>query len=338
MNDKCTFNDCKEQRVAFSECCWEHTEKKDGYINTLSSKIKTGISLKGANLSKVVLRNLDLSRSDFSGAILSRADLSGSSLFDTNLKGAELLGANLSGSDLTSASLEGADLTKSNLFGARLWHADLKSANLIEANLSSTDLWGTRLFDVRLWHTNLTNVSSLSRENFTHRKNRYTTHCRINEQGILSSEDGYRSLKRHFLARGRYNEASWASYKEKNQEKALLKKNRNPAYLPSLIMNILCGYGEKPNRIIMSSFFVVVGYATIYKILGAIRAADTPAYILSMGDYIYYSVITFTTVGYGDFIPKAAPLFRLLAASEAFIGTFMIGLFIFTLARKYAAR
>ncbi|MCX6550452.1 MAG: potassium channel family protein, partial [Acidobacteria bacterium] len=45
-------------------------------------------------------------------------------------------------------------------------------------------------------------------------------------------------------------------------------------------------------------------------------------------DYIYYSTITYTTVGYGDFIPKPYPIFRMLAAAEAFLGIFLAGLFI----------
>ncbi len=338
MDGKCPFKDCKERKIAFSGYCWEHTEEKNEYIKNLISEIKRGASFTGLNFSKVLLRNLDLSRADFSGADLSRADISGSNLFDANLKNAELLGANLSEADLTSATLEGADLTKANLFGARLWHANLRGANLIEANLSSADFWNAQLFDVRFWHTDLTNVSSLSKQNFVYAKNSLLTIYRINEKGILSAEDAYRSLKRCFLLKGRYNDASWASFKEKNMEKVLLKKKRNPAYIPSLIMNILCGYGEKPYRIIVSSFFTILSYALIYYLLNAIRLSELESYKLTIGDYIYYSVITFTTVGYGDFIPKAIPFFRLLAATEAFIGTFMIGLFIFTLARKYSAR
>ena len=59
---------------------------------------------------------------------------------------------------------------------------------------------------------------------------------------------------------------------------------------------------------------------------------------MNIVDYVYFSTITFTTVGFGDFLPRAYPLFRVMAAAEAFLGVFLSGLFIFTLARKYSAR
>jgi len=338
IHNQCQFKGCDAKSLAFSDHCWEHINKKDEYAKNILSEIAKGIPFNGQNLSHIVLRNSDLSRANFSGANLSRADLSGANLFDANFNHSELLGANLSTCDLTSASLEGADLTKANLFGARLWHTNLKNANLIEANLSSVDLWNSHLFNVRLWHTDLTNASYLSKENFSHKINSFITIYRINEKGMLSSEEAYRSLKKLFLSEGRYNDASWASYKEKNMEKNILRKKRNPAYIPSLIMDLVCGYGEKPYRIIISSVIAIFGYGFLYKILDAVRSSEIAGYRMKFADYIYYSIITFTTVGYGDFVPKINSIFRLIAASEAFTGVFMGGLFIFTLARKYSAR
>lgn len=336
--DICKIQNCRQEKIAFSDVCWEHTEKKDEYLKNILTEVKDGRALNGLNFAKVCFRNHDLSRANFNGSNLSRTDFSGANLFDVSFKDAELLGVNFSGADLTGVNFEGADLTKANLFEARLWHANLKSANLIEANIASADLWNANLFDIKLWHSNFSNVSSLSKKNFSHVLNRYITVYRINEKGLNSAEDAYRSLKRHFLASGRYNDASWASFKEKTMEKLLLKKKMDIAYIPSLIMDMLCGYGEKPHRIIISSFAVISFYAFTYFALKAIEYSDIISYQPTIYDNLYYSVVTFTTVGYGDFIPKSLTLYRMLAASEAFIGTFMIGLFIFTLARKYSAR
>ncbi|MGB2706158.1 MAG: pentapeptide repeat-containing protein [Candidatus Omnitrophota bacterium] len=338
MTERCKFEKCKKGALFSSEFCWDHAPEKDSYREKLMHLVRENVSLRGVNLSKADLRGLDLAQKNLSGANLSRVNLCDSNLFDANLKNAELLGADLSNCDLTSANLEGSDLTRSNLEGARLWHANLENANLIEANLSHADLWNARLFNVRFWRTNFIKTISLGKKNFHSRKNKYVSIYRINEKGILSSEEAYRSLKRYFIVHGRYSDASWASFKEKTMERYLLKKKGDLAYLPNLLMNLLCGYGEKPHRIILSSIFVILFYASLFLLLHAITYAPSRDYAMSVGDYIYYSIITFTTVGYGDFIPKAAPLFRFLAASEGFIGAFMIGLFIFTLARKYSAR
>ncbi|MFH1594594.1 MAG: pentapeptide repeat-containing protein [Candidatus Omnitrophota bacterium] len=336
--NRCKIDKCQEYAVFLSETCWHHIEDKDAYREKIAKMVTENRSFAGVNLSKVDLRGMSLSRADFSGANLSRVNLSESNLFDANLSNAELLGADLSNCDLTSANLENADLTRSSIRGARLWHANMKSANLIEADLNRCDVWNAKLFNARFWRTELMSAISLGKKNFQAKAGRFSTAYRINEKGIQSSEEAYRSLKSYFLASGRYDDASWASFKEKSMQRLLLKKRRNIAFIPSAIMNLLCGYGEKPHRIVLSSSFMILFYAMVYCFLDAIIYALEASYKMTVGDYIYYSVITFTTVGYGDFIPKSALLFRAVAATEAFVGTFMIGLFIFTLARKYSAR
>jgi len=334
----CKLEGCKNEAIFESDFCWEHIKDKKSYRDNIIRLADGKTSFEGVNLSRVDLGSMNFAHLNLSGANLSRASMVDCNFFDSNLKNAELLGADLSNSDLTSADLAGSDLTRCCLCGTRLWHANMENANLIEANLSRADLWNARLFNARFWRTDLSSAISISKNNFRHNVNNYLSTCRIGEKGIQSAEESYRNLKKYFLANGRYDDASWASFKEKTMEKALLKKKKNLAYIPSLIMDLLCGYGEKPQRIILSSFFVILFYAFLYLILNAITYSVLETYKMSLGDYIYYSVITFTTVGYGDFIPKASLVSRILAASEGFVGTFMIGLFIFTLARKYSAR
>ena len=337
--DTCKFARCDKAPVFQSKNCWDHIEDKQEYLEHLEKLVKDSVSLQGANLSGVNLANFNMPRARLARANLHRANLSSCNLFDADLNNADLLGANLSHSDLTGANLNTSDLTRCSLNGARLWHADMENANLIEADLSSCDLWNTALSRARFWRTDFTGALSLSMKNFSPRSGKYFAFCRINEKGAQSAEEAYRDLKKYFLATGKYNDASWASYREKTMERRLLKKKKNIiAYLPSLIMNLLSGYGEKPLRIISSSFVVILAYSAAYALMDAVRFVSQPGYALSLGDYIYYSAVTFTTVGYGDFIPKSELSFRFLAASEAFIGAFMIGLFIFTLARRYSAR
>lgn len=267
---------------------------------------------------------------------LSQADLSGIQIFDANLEGAELVGADLSGCDLTHCNFKGADLTRARIANSRLWNVDLIGANLSEADLKGSDLWNARLFNSKIWHADFKDTRSLSRGNFS--KGTHRGGAKIDESGILAAEDSYRVLKNYFLQNGMYNDASWASYKEKKMERLILKKNGDFHYLPSLFMSLVCGYGEKPNRIVFAAIFVILFFAFLFYFSGGIQSTIDPSYAMKWSDYLYYSTVTFTTVGYGDFIPKASSFFRLSAALEAFLGVFLTGLFIFTLARKYSAR
>ena len=103
-------------------------------------------------------------------------------------------------------------------------------------------------------------------------------------------------------------------------------------------MDIACGYGEKPHRIVISALVAIFGFAAIFWALKGVESSVNPTAALTWSDYLYHSAVTFTTVGYGDIIPKASSYLRLMAATEAFLGVFLTGLFIFTLARKYSAR
>lgn len=268
---------------------------------------------------------------------LSQTDLSGTQIFDADLEGAELVGANLSGCDLTHCNLQRADLTRARIVNSRLWNTDLESANLAEADLEGSDLWNTCLFNSKIWHTNFKDTKSLSVRNFSKGAKTFSG-ARIDESGILAAEESYRSLKNYFMQNGMYNDTSWASYKEKVMERMILKKNRDLHYLPSLFMGLVCGYGEKPHRIVLSAVFTILLFTFIFYFFNGIQNTLNPSTVMRWSDYLYYSTVTFTTVGYGDFIPKASSFFRLSAALEAFLGVFLTGLFIFTLARKYSAR
>jgi uncharacterized protein YjbI with pentapeptide repeats len=283
------------------------------------------------------LRGKDLKGQNLSKAGMSQVDLSGSNLFDAKLKDADLVGANLSGCDMTHCDLRGADLTKADLRGARLWGADMSGAVLSECDLSDADLWNAKLFNVKLWHANLTGARSLVRSSFSD-GSKHFPRIHINESGPAAAEESYRDLKRLFLNNGLYNDAGWASFREKVMERLVMKKKGNINYFPSLLMSVLCGYGEKPYRIVLSAAFTILAFAFGYMLLDGAEYTMGANYAMNPVDYIYFSTITFTTVGFGDFLPRAYPLFRAIAATEAFLGVFLSGLFIFTLARKYSAR
>jgi len=336
----CADSSCKEKAISLSRFCWKHTADKQQYAEKLKKFLDGGGSGEKFILKKVVLQGWELMKVNLRNADLSQADFKNTNLFHSDISNANLIGCNLEGSDLTGVNFTHSDLTQANLKKARLWHGDLSYSNIAEADLSEADLWKCPLYSARLWHTELKDIKSLTTQNFARPPRGFLSKIdeKIEERGILSAEESYRDLKKYFMENGRYKDASWASFKEKTMEKCWLKKNKNLAYFPHALMGVLCGYGEKPNRVILSSLAIIVLYGITYYLLKAITTSYAALGDYSIGDCVYYSIITFTTLGYGDFIPKENVYYRLLAGSEAFIGAFMIGLFVFTLSRKYSAR
>ncbi len=336
----CRAAACKEKAISLSRFCWKHTDDKQQYASTLKRFFESGGSGENFILQKVVLPNAEFIKINLNKADLSQADFRNANFCHSDISNANLIGCDLEGSDLTGINFRSTDFTQANLKKTRLWHADLSYSNISEADLRDADLWNCRLYSTRLWHADLRNIKSMTMQNFSRPMRGFLSRAdeKIDEKGILSAEESYRDLKKYFMENGRYKDASWASFKEKIMERCWLGKNRDIAYLPHALMGILCGYGEKPNRIILSSLAIILIYGVTYYLLKAIMASYSYAGNYSLGDCIYYSIITFTTLGYGDFIPKENVYYRLLAGSEAFIGAFMIGLFVFTLSRKYSAR
>ncbi|MBU1625938.1 potassium channel family protein, partial [bacterium] len=101
---------------------------------------------------------------------------------------------------------------------------------------------------------------------------------------------------------------------------------------PELLVQYLFGYGTKWQPVMLSWFAVVFGSALIYWLGGGV-ATSLPDIKLNWWRYIYFSISTVTTLGYGDYHPVEG--FEILACIEAIFGTFIWAAFITIFARKY---
>lgn len=73
----------------------------------------------------------------------------------------------------------------------------------------------------------------------------------------------------------------------------------------------------------VSTLLNIFAFALLYRWLGFQDSGGDPG---SFWDSVYFSAVTFSTLGYGDFAP--APDARIMAAIEALLGNLHLGLFV----------
>ena len=111
-----------------------------------------------------------------------------------------------------------------------------------------------------------------------------------------------------------------------------------------LISKYLIGYGEKPFNCIFWMLIFILSYSFIYMFTG-LKINNEITYLLynpnasfiesfqSIFDYVFFSIVTFTTVGYGD-ITTGNLIGKFFASTEMILGVTLIGAWTATLLRK----
>jgi len=117
-----------------------------------------------------------------------------------------------------------------------------------------------------------------------------------------------------------------------------------------IIWKHFLGYGMYARRVVTSAAWMICFFALCYgmcdrfwsRTLGSVESVDghltgssTEPYgiVETTQNCLYYSVVTFSTLGYGDYAPKG-PV-RLLAATEALLGGVFIAFLTVVFARKF---
>jgi len=305
---------CSEPELLNGFCFW-HSRSVDKNIPDL----------------KLRLEAYARSGRSMSGFQLARTDLSGLDLVNHGSR----QGFDLSYADLYHANLSGAHLYKLNLSHSSLMKADFHEANLNEANLSDCNLLGVNLKRSKLANVHWGRVL---------RQERLALQARGAERRQLNdeSEEVYRNLCKTCEGQGYFEEAGEFFFKEMQMRRLKFPLNDWHRYF-FYIIELFSGYGERPLRVIMFSLLVVFGCALLYYFLGIQDGSRLIQYqeglapsqiVADLRDCVYYSVVTFTTLGYGDIVPIGNA--RILASIEAFVGSFSIALFVVVFVKKMA--
>lgn len=170
---------------------------------------------------------------------------------------------------------------------------------------------------------------------------------------LFQKAEQFRILKENFRNNGQYEDED-AAYLEfrrcearANMKQALTKSKLNwmwaypQYYFQKYVFDYVGRYATAPTRVLLNAILAVFLYAFIFYSfteyfpqLGTI-ASTLPESLSDVHDFwnsVYYSAITFCTVGYGDYFAEG--YLKLFAAFEGFTGIFLMSYFTVAFVRK----
>lgn len=249
---------------------------------------------------------------------------------------------NKNGYDFSYADFYRANLTESHLFNLNLSHASLMKASLLNANLNCARLEDVNLLGVKWNDSKIENlhIGKVLRQEILAKQALKDKDTALANDYFQQAEEIYRDLRKHAEHEGIFTKTG-----EYIQKELMMRRMQLPRHsykrLTSKVIDLFCGYGEAPLRIIGISMLMILFYAILYTFTGLNYYGELQVYDAqaSLSDNfslflscLYYSVVTFTTLGYGDFTPVG--ISRALAAMEAFSGSFTIALFVVVFVKK----
>ena len=143
---------------------------------------------------------------------------------------------------------------------------------------------------------------------------------------------------------GHFSDAGELTYREKSYDRhalfiaAFRKPAKNPAvrlrhlydWVSSVFLNVIWGYGEKPGRLLLTIIMAILFFGTLQYWLNGIPGK-------TFWENVYFSGITFLTIGYGDLSPIGS-IPRFLAVVEGAAGISVLGLLIASATKKIIYR
>jgi hypothetical protein len=327
------------------------------------------IDLAGAELMGAHLENANLSHARLDGANLSYAHLENANLVLARLEGANLFHARLAYANLAHARLEKANLVFAHLEGSMLPFAHLAGANFSAANLKNTFAEDADFHGANLSYAHL-EQAMLACSNFKN-VNLLGAHL----EGANISAVNLEKVNVSWVKYDR--KILWKALREERGNPVALWKKRQDLLLDTSIrckgVNAATCYGSQQFKLFLHDqdfleesletswgkrryvlwwlladcgrslgrwanwcVLIAILFAGIYQLLGQ-EQFSTVNLDFSFFSLVYYSTVTFTTLGFGDFVPKTQTA-ALFVAAEVIMGYIMLGGLISILSGRLARR
>lgn len=359
-DDRCGYvHESKTIDVAGSVACWRPTldgEERCVWHADRHDKPKPEFE----ELAPVGPERLD-------GAFVANVALDGLDWFEE----CTLIDATFTDVDLRGASFVRADLREASFEHVGLGDANFTDANLEDATFSVCDLRGAVLENARTDQTLFSNAR-VSRGTMFGSKTYYERELLSeNEAGGRTRDNAeaaiwtYREIYNLYEENALPFEARKFYLAEKNMRRRLAwRRGHYARAFKAEGARWVTGYGISPWRVIASALAVIVAFGLAYPLTGGIqetiktstrganatvdKPTQTETLIWTISDVtqaglsemvgaflksLYFSIVTFTTLGYGDIQP-VGNLARALAGIESLLGALLTALLVFVLSQR----
>jgi uncharacterized protein YjbI with pentapeptide repeats len=348
-------------------CVWHADEKGKPYDELLIARGEKPERIDGVTLYEAELHDhVDFTACTLPGSDFRGAFLRGTSFTNADLRDAEFADADLEQTNFEDCSLHGADFTAASLSGTILRDATLHRTDFTEATLEDADLTQASLHDASFTRVTFRNTTVERVElNFSTTFEGPSGHeieadeaaadaapfsalpdalCRAlgrpstDPERLRHAEVQYRTIQR-LLRNHDLREQPKFSIQEKHaRRKRMLADREYGRWLKLVTYRWPLGYGERPWRIVGTSlvFGLVVSKnrpgnePLMTELISYGHAPD--ALVYKLGKSFYFSVTTFTTLGYGDIQPLGWG--ETLAFAESFFGALLTAFLVFVLGRR----
>ncbi|MEM6786548.1 MAG: pentapeptide repeat-containing protein [Myxococcota bacterium] len=291
----------------------------------LAFKDLSGAQIAGANLKKANLFGANLRGANLHGTQLDDADFTGADLRGANLESARGNRVGMSRADLREARLGEARLTQLSAVAARFDDADLRGADLSAARAASASFVGCDATGVRLDAADLSEVDV---------RGACFDHASLRGAEVRGMRDfaGASWLQADVRDISRVGASRWHRHvMDQNYLHEFRRQGRWNEFVYRL-WRLTSDCGRDPRRWLVLTVLLTVGFGTAYQLV----PMDYGPHPTALSPF-YFSVVTMTTLGFGDAIPASVGA-QLLVIAQVVIGYVMLGGLLSLLTNKMARR
>lgn len=335
----------KEQYLLIMKCAVnEDFSEWNQYVKETNDLIK----LREANFESLVIKDAvfqnkngkgaDFYGANFSNAKLSSVDMSDCHFMETNLSSIKVEGSAFHNADFVRAELNKSTFTLCDFYDATFQEASMPEVEFYESQFqnccfSRADLSQTKFFGGGYNPLVMKELRfNLCGANFSNAKFTSETYFHL---AYVSKETDFRTIS--------FESACYSSGLRQTLQYCNRRHNWNDWYdknnfFVKKVVGLfwfISNYGLSPKRVIQSFFFLCFSYAFIYWLFPSLTSIEGELPFIRS---VYFSVVTMTTLGFGDIYANTSSWFsQLLLITHVLSGYMLLGALITVLSNLFVA-